>query len=205
MKNYKKITIDGYEKTLDSYVKKMDSLEKYDEPEKFLSYFGKVPLILDLGCGPGKDAAIFIKNEARVIGVDLSKKMIEIAKKRVKGADFKVMDITSLSFKNNYFNGIWARASLLHLKKREIPKAIKEAYRVLKKDGIIYAGVKKGTGEGFVADKRYNDVEKFYSFFSKKEIEKMLEKEGFKIIESYINRHDKKHDTNLWINVFCRK
>lgn len=101
-----------------------------------------------------------------------------------------------LSHRKNFF---------LILKKREIPKATKEAYRVLKKEGIIYAGVKKGSGEGFITDKRYGNVEKFYSFFSKKEIEKMLEKEGFKIVESYINQHDKKHDTNPWINVFCRK
>lgn len=47
-------------------------------------------LIVDLGCGSGLSAGEFIKANYQVLGVDLSRSMIDIAKKRVPKAEFRV-------------------------------------------------------------------------------------------------------------------
>jgi ubiquinone/menaquinone biosynthesis C-methylase UbiE len=48
-------------------------------------YLNKSQEILDLGCGTGLCGAWFTDYSARLVGVDLSPKMIEVAKKKVRG------------------------------------------------------------------------------------------------------------------------
>lgn len=50
----------------------------------------KSGLIIDLGCGSGLSAQAFIKANYQVLGIDISPSMIEIARKRVPEAEFKV-------------------------------------------------------------------------------------------------------------------
>lgn len=50
----------------------------------------KEGLIVDLGCGSGLSAQEFIKAGYQVLGIDISESMIEIARKKVPEAEFKV-------------------------------------------------------------------------------------------------------------------
>ena len=50
----------------------------------------KQGLIIDLGCGGGLSAREFVKANYRVLGIDISQEMIDIAKKRVPEAEFRV-------------------------------------------------------------------------------------------------------------------
>jgi SAM-dependent methyltransferase len=50
-------------------------------------------LIVELGCGSGITAEILVKNKFNVYGIDYSKSMIALAKKRVPAAQFKVGSI----------------------------------------------------------------------------------------------------------------
>jgi len=205
MQDFEKTTIDSYDKTVDEYTKSVDDLHPNAESKKFMSHLDKQSLILDLGCRPGRDAKIFTNKGYKVIGVDLSEKMIEKAKSRVKNADFQVMDIRSLKFDDDHFDGVWASASFVHIPKKDILTGLQEVYRVLKKEGIFYISVKQGEGEVLIPDERYDGVEKFWSFFEKEEIENELKKAGFTIEESYIPKKRDLYATNPWIHIFCTK
>ena len=79
--NIKK-NIQAYDSIVEQFIEKTKNLE---EPEiqmrkEFLSLVPKKGRILDLGCGPGRDAKIFSDQGYQVIGADLSKKTIEKAK-----------------------------------------------------------------------------------------------------------------------------
>ena len=60
--------------------------------EKFYNCFAQVssshPKFLDLGCGAGYDSKIMSKLGARVTGIDISEKLIDIAKKQFLLASF---------------------------------------------------------------------------------------------------------------------
>ena len=59
--------------------------------------------ILDVGCGEGVYTN-FIANEGMsVIGIDLSKKLLEIGKNSYKNINFIGSDVFNLPFKNNYY------------------------------------------------------------------------------------------------------
>jgi len=199
-------TIDSYDKTVGDYIKNADGLHPVKEAKRFLSYLDKHALILDLGCGPGRDAIIFTQKGFRVVGIDLSKKMIERAKTRFKSAEFKVMDVRKLKFSDGHFDGVWASAIFLHVPKKDVPATLKEAHRVLKKNGVFYVSAKEGSGEILKPDKRYpGDIKKFWSFFQEEELVNELKKAGFGVLDSYTEKQDNPYAKTRFINILCRK
>jgi ubiquinone/menaquinone biosynthesis C-methylase UbiE len=91
--------------------------------------------ILDLGCGTGRHTIILKKRGAKVWGLDLSPKMLEIAKSEIKDVDFKVGSVYKLPYKSNFFDVVVAGLVIGYFK--NLDNAFKEIYRVLKNNGIF--------------------------------------------------------------------
>ncbi|MBI2436350.1 MAG: class I SAM-dependent methyltransferase [Candidatus Magasanikbacteria bacterium] len=197
-------TINTYNKTVDAYIKNTDHLVQTTEMDYFVSQLEPGAKILDLGCGPGRDAKLFVAQGFSVVGVDLSKNMISTAKKRCPRAQFKIMDMADLKFKPKQFDGIWANASLLNIPKKDAIKALQGVYSVLKPGGIFYLSIKKGSGEGIELDSRYG-LEKFYAYYHKNELLGILKKIGFKIHTSHIQRETTSYVTRQFVIVFAKK
>lgn len=160
--------------------------------------------VLDLGCGSGVQAKRLFDLGLEVIGLDLSPKMITEARKKVPGGKFIVGDMTKLQFNTNSFNGVYARASLLHIRKSLMPKVLRAICQILKSGGVLYLAVKEGKGEGEVTDTLHDKkVTRFFSFFKKRELEDFLENAGFKIIKSL--RFQKDEASTTWLQVLARK
>lgn len=76
-------------------------------------------------------------------GVDISKEVVRLAKKKFKEKtdvrNFKVGDIRDLPFKDNFFDILISLGTIEHI--RENAQAVEEAFRVLKPGGIFISGV----------------------------------------------------------------
>lgn len=98
-----------------------------------------IQLCLDLGCGTGnltiKESSIFNK----VIGLDISKEMIEILMEKTPDNDrieLILADCENIPFKDNCINFLSMFSVLHHLPNFE--KGLRESFRVLMDDGIIF-------------------------------------------------------------------
>lgn len=98
--------------------------------------------ILDIGTGTGDFAIIAAKyTNAKIIGVDLSKKMIDVGKRKVnkknlnKRISFKIADAEKLPFKKNSFDVITSGFVVRNFENMQ--KGLSEMYRVLNKEGVI--------------------------------------------------------------------
>lgn len=202
--NHKFLTLNAYNTSAKEFAENTAALHPEEQANKFLNLLpGK--RILDLGCGPGRDAQVFVGQGFQVTGVDLSPQMIEMARSRV-AAQFHVMDIENLNLPSSSFHGIWASASLLHIPKKNILQVFKTLHSLLLDEGIFYLSLKKGTGEGLQSDPRYGDVQKFWSFFEKEEIEDIVKQADFKVVESVISERKSTYQGYLlWVNVLCKK
>ncbi|MDQ6532113.1 methyltransferase domain-containing protein [Flavobacterium sp. LHD-85] len=200
----KETTIISYDKTAPEYQKVVSSFELLPEINEFILKVNEGGKILDLGCGPGHHSIFFFNHGFKVTGVDLSTKMIELAKKESKNIDFKIMDILNLDFKKNSFNAIWASASLLHIPKNKIIPLLKKLKSILIEDGLLYISLKEGKGSHLFKDIRYGGVEKFYVYYKSEEIENILNKIGFKILQIETKGKRTNYDTNSWIHIFCQ-
>lgn len=136
--------------------------------------------------GPGRDSAYFSGKGFQVVGVDLSEKLLEIARKKSPKVEFYKQDLRSLTFPENSFDAIWACASLVHLKRTEVPIVLDTFYSLLKPDGVLFVLVKEGKGEADVKENLSSGVTRHFTYFGQNELQKMLESAKFVIQRIYI-------------------
>ena len=102
----------------------------------FRKYLPKDKPILEGGCGLGPYVMHLKDLGYDIVGIDYNKDPIVKAKKFREDCEFICGDILDLQFPDNYFGGYLSLGVLEHF--AEGPdEAIKEANRVLKKDGVF--------------------------------------------------------------------
>lgn len=97
--------------------------------------------ILDVGCGTGNFSVKLAEIGCKVVGIDLSEKMLNIARAKIKedlDLEFHQMDVCKLDFSDEEFDGVFSMAAFEFI--GEPQKAYKEMYRVLKKNGNLLIG-----------------------------------------------------------------
>ena len=105
--------------------------------------------ILDLGCGVGIPVAKKLANHGYdVVGIDVSKKMVEAAKSNVPNAEFLNEDMLKFKIEPESYDGICAFFSLNHIKKADAPKVIEKVFHGLKEGGAFLVGILEGSHEG---------------------------------------------------------
>jgi SAM-dependent methyltransferase len=106
----------------------------------FLAYIPPSGRILDAGCGSGRDSRHFLQQGYEVVAFDASGEMCRLASTLIgqtvhqKGFD----DIDWVS----EFDGIWACASLLHLRRNSIDSVLHKLRRALKPNGVMFVSFK---------------------------------------------------------------
>jgi SAM-dependent methyltransferase len=124
---------------------------------RFLSHIPAGGLILDAGCGSGRDTKAFIGQGFRVVAFDGSASMAELASRHC-GQHVSQRKFAEVSEQACY-DGVWACASLLHLPVAEIPDAIARLWAALKPGGVAYLSFKHGTGERQDSGRHFTDAE----------------------------------------------
>jgi SAM-dependent methyltransferase len=135
-------------------------------------------LILDLGCGSGRDLLHFSLCGFRTVGIDYSLNLLKLA------APFSrqpvvLGDINSLPFNDNTFDAVWAIGSLLHIPRALLPYALLQIRRVLKPGSVFLTSVKKGRGEAVDSRGRYT------VFYRQSEWEQLLRENEYEVIKAY--------------------
>ena len=99
--------------------------------------------ILDLACGPGtlsRRLAAMVSPGGEIVGVDLAPGMIELARDlEISSARFEIMDIEQLEFDDGSFDAVVCGHGLQYA--ADLPRALREARRVLRPSGRLAASV----------------------------------------------------------------
>lgn len=103
--------------------------------------------LIEVGCGVGRDMAWFEAQGIQVTGIDLSGGMLTLARGCASGG-LSQMDMRQLAFGNAQFDSAWCCASLLHLPKREAPRALREMRWVLKPASLMILSIQAGEAKG---------------------------------------------------------
>lgn len=204
MNEYTKKTISIYDQLGSKYLSSIDKATP-DEIDIFIDKLPNKANILDVGCAGGRDSKIFADHNFNVTGIDLCEPFLQEARKRVPIGIFLRKDILELDFEEAYFDGIWACAVLLHLEKKDLPKALRDFYRILKQDGLMFIGVKQGEGEQSVVDSLSDGNSRFFSFYQKDEIEALVKAAGFNVTYSKTREDDTGRGEVKWIRMIAEK
>lgn len=145
--------------------------------------------VLDLGCGPGHDAYFLARLGCEVTGLDYSAQMINQAKQSRESStlvqpDFMVGDMLQLTeyFPENHFDGVWASASLLHVRKENMPALLTDLHTITKPEAMLYISLKQGEGTEVIREEYYGKtIEREFTFWQETEFETYLHQAGFKV------------------------
>lgn len=161
---------------------KIDLSQSY---EVFLKELNPGALILDLGCGSGRDTQYFRENGYSVESWEPNEKLASLAEKYL-GSTVNRASSFELSVTNKY-DAIWASASLLHLELGCFCNTLLSIRDALKPTGVFYTSFKWGS----------RDIQKDGRFFLMMNEERLStclsEVKGLKIVE-ILKRADHRPD-----------
>ena len=191
-------TIAYYEKNTERFVADTENVILSGIQDKFLSYLKEDALILDFGCGSGRDTKYFMSKGYTVEAADGSAKMCELAS-QYTGIHVRHMMFSELKERDKY-DGIWACASILHLQKDKLKTVLIKMSEAIKKSGCIYVSFKYGSYEGFRNGRYFTDFteDSFNGFIS--------DVAYLRIVEEWISgdsRPDRGEEK--WLNVILKK
>ncbi len=171
--------------------------------ERFARELSPGVRIADLGCGGGRDLRLLRERGLDPIGLDWAVPLAVIAR-QYSGASVVVGDLRSLPFGENVFAGVWASASLLHLRRSEMNAALAEIFWVMRQGGVFFGSVKSGEGEAQDADDRW------FTYYNRQEWIELLGQAGFRNVLVEQDEVDFDPTSKLgasahWLPTFARK
>ena len=155
MKEYINDTIKYYNDNCENFKSKWDNY-LFDIPNTFAEYLKDDAYVLDLGCGTGRDSLYFKEKGFKVKCIDGSVNMCKIASEAL-GQEVENKNYLDIDYKD-LFDGVFACASLLHLKDEDLKIVLKKVYDSLKFNGRMYASFKYGNDERFEDGRFFNDM-----------------------------------------------
>ena len=143
--------------------------------------------VADVGCGPGQVASWLHERGLPVLGVDLSPKMVALARRRSPGLDFREGTMLALDAGDAAWGGIVAFYSIIHLPPADRPRALRELHRVLRPGGLLLLAFHVGDQRLHVDEFLGQPVSIDFYLLDPAALERGLEQAGF-TVEARVER-----------------
>lgn len=180
------------------------SRRPYRRPPLLRNLLREVPRkarLLDLGCGAGQDSGDLRRAGFRPVGVDLSRPLLQYARRMSPGLALVQADIRRLPYHIESFDGVWAAASLIHLPKSAVRIGLKELAMLVKPGGVLTATFVHGRGSGL----RHSGwiPGRFMSRWYKQELACAVVRAGWTILQlTTVSNQERK---GRWLNLMARR
>lgn len=183
--NGKTQTIRTYNQSALSLAKKFDGLgARLSDIEETLTLVKSNPNVLEIGCGNGRDAQEICKRTAHYLGIDISEKLIELAREKVPRGRFEIADIETYRFPHG-LDVVFAFASLIHTPKDILKTVFTEIFDALNVGGVFRLSMKQGDDYREITKEDEFGIRTYY-LYSTKDVEELGT--GFSIIKNELNQ-----------------
>jgi SAM-dependent methyltransferase len=102
--------------------------------------------ILDFGCGPGRDLRTFAALGHLAVGLEGAAQFVTMARAD-SGCEVWQQDFLQLDLPDEYFDGVYANASLFHVPGRELARVLSQLRATLKNGGALFSSNPRGDNE----------------------------------------------------------
>ena len=154
--------------------------------------------ILDLGCGPGRDLKTFSALGHVAIGLDGSRKFVEMAHE-YSGCEVWHQNFLDLRLPQALFDGIYANASLFHVPRSLLPEVLGKLHETLKPGGVLFSSNPRGNNEEGWNGPRWGSFHDYPAW------EAYLVGAGFLPLHHYYRPPDLPREQQPWLASVWRK
>ena len=197
----KQIVADGYDAIAERYAEWGRGVAGAREHYVSLLRPRLVPgaTLVDLGCGTGAHATNQLAENFHTIGVDISRRSIELARCDAPSAVWVVADMASVAFRAESCDGVLALYSLIHVPREEHAEVLRAIGQWLRPGGWLV--VTMSAGEGGESEGRFLDADMYWSGFDAETNARLVEDAGFDIAVAAeeVEDEDGVAVSHLWI------
>lgn len=173
----------SYARLADEYIEATKDFERFPGLcGELLAFLCLLPggLLLDLGCGAGRDAALAQSLGHEVVLADVCLDLLAKARRRIGATMAVCCDATNLPFRERTFAGVIASGVLLHLPKTHVLTALGELQRVLVADGAATISMKYGGIDGWRTSTEF-PCPRWFSYYQPEEFADLCRSAGLKV------------------------
>ena len=169
----------GYDRLGELYTKEREGFDNQREVDAFLSCLPTHARVLDAGSGTGIPiAARLVREGFKVVGIDLSATMVTVAQQNVPEAEFRQMNMTTMDFPQESYDGIISCYAIIHTPKELHTEIFRSFHTILRPRGTMLVSVACWEWEE-IAD--YLGVDMFWSHYDPSKTEAIIKDAGFDI------------------------
>lgn len=170
--------------------------------KRFMAYLPQKPRILDLCCGAGYESMRLAELGAKVVGLDISPRSIEIARERNPGLEFHVGDMLEDYSHIGTFDGVACIAGLVHIPHEQAGMAFARVSQVLNPGGYLLVVVREGEGRIERQSRQVIDGEEYDRAFFGYTLPALMDAAGddFEFVEEAADE-----EPSFWRNYVLRK
>ena len=172
------VTVASYEAASDRYLNA--SAPPTGPVLAFLDAFAELVgtgVVLELGSGPGWDAARLEARGLRVERTDAATSFVE--RLRALGHQARVLDVRSEDYGGPY-DAVLADAVLLHLSREQFVAALRSARSAVHGEGLLGLTLKEGDGNGWSHAKV--DLPRYFTYWREPVVREALVSSGWRVV-----------------------
>jgi SAM-dependent methyltransferase len=183
--------VGDYDRIADSYTDAYgDELDRKPFDRDVLDRFAVnvAGLVCDLGCGPGHVTRYLDTRGVKVIGLDLSPRMVAIARWRNPDLQYEIGDMRNLRAPACSFGGILSFYALIHVRRDEVVSVLREMWRVLSPAGRLLLACHRGQGDVHAEERFGQPVSLDATLFEPDELTRYVADASFVVNEMLIRK-----------------
>lgn len=171
----------GYNKVAENYAMGRSQFKSDIYLDKLNSLLAPHSTVLDIGCGAGKPVdSYFVSKGHKVIGIDISEKMIELAKKNVPKGEYKVTDMSELQKGEYFVDAVVSFYSIFHTPREKHQLLLNKINSFLPKGGLLL--ITMGSSEWEGKEENFFGAEMFWSHYGSEKNTEIVKNAGFEVV-----------------------
>lgn len=172
---------ESYNKVADNYSLKRDLFKNQTYLEMLVEKLNPGSTVLDLGCGAGIPIDKFLaKYRYKIIGLDISEKQIELAKRNLPSQTFEVKDISELKRNEYQVDAVVSFYAIFHIPREQHEELFKKINSFLPDNGLILVTMGSSEWEGTEED--FHGAKMYWSHYRAEKNKEIVQQAGFEIL-----------------------
>jgi SAM-dependent methyltransferase len=201
-----RVTIGAYDAYAEEYAAGTSDLPDVvaGSMTRFVDAVGTSARILEIGSGPGRDAMELEEFGLSVRRTDISPGFVH----HLRGAGYladlldpRTDDLADPVSGGEPYDGVWANASLLHVRRDDLPGVLERLAEATRRGGMLHLTVKEGDGEGWSVHGHVG-APRYFVYWREEPLRAHLEAAGWRVEEVRYGESDRR---DAWLAVFATR
>ena len=198
----KRVVASGYDRMAERYLKWGAAIEGDPRHSMLAEFSDRLPAdarVLDLGCGAGIPSTRQLAQRFDVLGVDISRSQLELARRNVRQAEFILADFSEIQLPEGGFQGVVALYAVSHLPREQHAQLFVDVFRWLAPGGLFLATLGATDSPDWTGE--WLGEEMFFSSHDAEANRQLMRAAGFDLqVDEVAVTHEPEGDVSfLWV------